>query len=1527
MMKRSFSRALAFLLTLLLAVGTVIPVAAEVQLEDYRTFLSNLEDLEDYAKTYASSTGKNADLLMANFIRTGVDRYTTSSWTTMCGAEETAFVEFVEQQDAALNTSAMDLRDLTEFYTPNGQKVDFEHMFGALNMALYNKNNADLGSWAGDLCDLLVFTKGELTATDFEEMVTEIRTDWLGVDDYRLGVSGFGTLDIYGDLDAFYFAQQVRSGVSLASAVGNYYTTALSDEQRAAYFLNNRFDGLETKEDVRTAIYDTYKKDVGVSILEAGEGMTEEDSERRIACCYAFADYLYDLAADLLEGGSGDSPDEPGTNPDDPEQEGDNKYYSVFSTGSSTLAPGVVQTISYALTADKEQIVYYTATVDLSLDTVGIMANYKNHDPSLGWGMARVEDQVKDAQKYHGDPNSENYIENFNVIAGVNGDFYNTYTGKPSGAFVMDGVQYNSGSGRPFFAILKDGTPVIGSSTEWDTYSDQIAEAVGGSAVVLRDGVVVGDNSGRASRTAVGITADGKVVLMVLDGRQSPFSAGGSMAEIAQILLDAGCVIGMNLDGGGSSTFVAKQEGEDEISLVNRPSDGYARSVSSSLVVYSTAKSSKEFDHANISSDYEYLTVNTELQLTAVGVSNTGYSATIPEGAYWAVSDDALASIDADGLFTAKANGDVKALLMLGDTIIGEKELHVVTPDALGFDKPTMTAIYGIKGTLPLKAYYNGNLVAVNAGDFFFALQYNSAGYINGFEYYINEDCEYRSILAGAALLANFNVQASIVLNMYKDGEAYFDFDNATAGRDDFAWNRDVTNSETDDGLLFHILDNTQDTEISYTFAIDMTKIEIPEKLTGLTSMLPGSDLGDKTAWAYMLELAERVSTLTEVRIEAWFDSDLQVDISNMKIVNEYFVLSSVTIDESNKLTIVANWVDQTMAINPATANPVCILSGIKLSVPDDANWNSADRLPILNMGEVSYNIFLRANQLYSFASVGTNQEEYGLIPFINPNDPNEKGASFGSTYATFTDSITLDRSLRQGWHTANDHLYYYVDGVVVTGVQKLPSYEDPSVELFYDFDTDGSCKGTLTGLFEKEGKFYYAVMGEQKTGWISVLASNGSSNFYYFDPSKGGAALDGQQTINTFKYTFENYILVRGEIREHYDGEFRYRFAGMWLRNQWLQLDGNNYFIKFDYFLARNGMFSVRTIDGTSTEYLLFDENCVWRNDISGLYMINGTLGHFENGVSTGYLGLVFMDGYYYYFRSNGQGVVNQTYWITKTNDLLPQGSYVFDENGRMVVDLEDDTELEGIVELNGKLYFFRDGLMVKNAGLMKLDDTTYIYVRTNGELATGVYWPTKTNDLLPYAGYDFGTDGKYAAAPVVPDEPDVPVEPEIKDGIVEEGGKLWYYVNGVKQINLGLVKLDDTTYIYVRTNGQLAVGNYWPTKTNDLLPYAGYDFGTDGKYVAAPIVPDEPDVPVDPDVPVEPEVKEGVYEENGSLYYYVNGVKQKNIGLVQLDDGAYIYVRSNGQLAVGNYWPTKTNDLLPYAGYDFGTDGRLYI
>ena len=83
---------------------------------------------------------------------------------------------------------------------------------------------------------------------------------------------------------------------------------------------------------------------------------------------------------------------------------------------------------------------------------------------------------------------------------------------------------------------------------------------------------------GRAPRTALGIKADGKIILMVIDGRQS-HSIGTNLTETAQLLQKFGAVNGFNLDGGGSSEMVLQGQ------ILNSPSDGGERPVGSGLIL------------------------------------------------------------------------------------------------------------------------------------------------------------------------------------------------------------------------------------------------------------------------------------------------------------------------------------------------------------------------------------------------------------------------------------------------------------------------------------------------------------------------------------------------------------------------------------------------------------------------------------------------------------------------------------------------------------------------------------------------------------------------------------------------------------------------------------------------------------------------------------------------------------------------------------------------------------------------------
>lgn len=1563
------TRWLAFVLAIVMVVSMLpLTAFAEGSVYDYQAFISALKVLEGYADTYAADTGKDAGELVINFIRTGVERYNDGNWKTLAGEEITGFTSYVEEQDAANGTNAMDLRDIVidDFTLPNGDYTDFGHMFGTMNIAYVAAvATADLGGWAGDLCDLLLYSKeyGNVPAGTIEEMADYIRVNCFGVN----ADDAFGMDDFYGDMDAFYLISKFKGGSEkLSTIMESYFTAELSDSDRAAYFLNNRFTGLNDQDDVRAAILGTYTANTGLLVLEADRGLSDEN-DLRTACCYAFADYLYDLAEGRLEGGSSEGGDDT-----------ESPYYSIFSSTESVLAPGITQTINYATTADNKQIVYYVATVDVTRPDVTIMANYKDNNPGGGWGMQRVEDQANALLN-----NYKDEYENFNVIVATNGDGYNMSTGKPGGLLVMDGVEWNPVDGDGFFAILKDGSAMIGTKAEYETYKDQIQEAIGAfGATLVKDGVMAVNKSSnyytsRASRTAVGITAEGKVVMMVLDGRQEPFSAGGSMEEIAQIMLDAGCVHAVNLDGGGSTTYLSKPEGSDSLKLVNRPSDGYARSVATSLVAISTAKSSKEFDHANITSDYDYLTIGTSLTMTATGVSNTGNAAVLPEGAAWQVSDEAIGSITADGVFTALDNGEVEVQLVVDGTVVGSRRLYVVLPDNVTFPKDSMNVVLGMATEIPVEVTYEGNLVAYNENDVLLFPEYDAVGYFEGNVFHAAEETQLRSMPIYALLMWN-GAYVQMTVSLFAPGEAYFDFDKATAGNRTLAWLREVNNATTSDNMLYEIVTPGEDMDMKYTFALDMTAIEIPAQLADLTYMLPGADAGS-TAWDFMLQLAERISVLSEVKVTAQFDSDLDVDISDLKVANDLFYLQDATLDENNVLTVTCKWIDQTQAVDPATVSSICILSGIKMSPKDGASWDSRDQLVIRNTGTVSYKIYLRASSLYSFALSPNNQAKYGLIPFENPDvivgGKVEAGAYFASEYADFEDTYILDKTNRQGWVESENALYYFVDNEPVTGLQYLPSQEDASVNKYYQFDENGVCQGAYTGLVKEDGKVMYAQQGTLQKGWQSVVDADGQSYYYYFDPYTYAAVGEdeGWITVENYEYYFVDYKCMKGKVVKTSKG-YQYRFAGVWQRNQWVEQDGNWYYIERYYVAVTGGFAWARSIDGSSSACYLFGDDGVLRQDVTGLYHIGNDTYLVEEGVRVEEAGLVYIDGYYYYFAANAKAVKSRTYWPSKTNGLLPMGPYEFDDQGRMVnppvtpepepepeepetpVEPEEpeDTALNGIVKVNGALYYYKNDVIQYAAGLVKLEDGNYIYVRSNGQLAIGNYWVTNSNDLLPVAMYTFGADGMMiiegqepdqGETPSEPETPEEPVVPEVKNGIVEVNGILYFYENNVIKYCAGLVQLEDGSYIYVRSNGMLAIGSYWVTNNNGLLPQQLYTFGEDGKMINAPgteepdqgetETPDEGETETpdegETETPVEPTVKNGIVDVNGTLYYYKDDAIQYAAGLLKLTDengvDFYIYVRSNGQLATGVYWPTSHNDLLPYKAYDFGTDGRLYL
>jgi len=119
----------------------------------------------------------------------------------------------------------------------------------------------------------------------------------------------------------------------------------------------------------------------------------------------------------------------------------------------------------------------------------------------------------------------------------------------------------------------------------WDMGWPNVSDTVGGNPILVKNGRVVWNDVrgshpffSRHPRTGVGVTGSGRLLFMVVDGRWKR-SRGMTLARFAKEFRRLGAVWALNLDGGGSTTMVIKGK------VVNRPSDGTERGVSSALVL------------------------------------------------------------------------------------------------------------------------------------------------------------------------------------------------------------------------------------------------------------------------------------------------------------------------------------------------------------------------------------------------------------------------------------------------------------------------------------------------------------------------------------------------------------------------------------------------------------------------------------------------------------------------------------------------------------------------------------------------------------------------------------------------------------------------------------------------------------------------------------------------------------------------------------------------------------------------------
>ena len=256
---------------------------------------------------------------------------------------------------------------------------------------------------------------------------------------------------------------------------------------------------------------------------------------------------------------------------------GTNKLREATRT-SVEVAPGVIYTeIVYT---DKNSANVRAYAISIKPGAATILTTMPSDSAETKGTVANMKKQLSSA------------ISNGkNVIAGVNADFFDMGgTNVMRGLCIKDGVFISGTGDRPWFGITNDGNAVMGTAGEYANYKDKLFTAVGGSHIILKNGGTDNLSIGtefsdtRHPRTAAGVTSDGTVVLIVVDGRQPEISNGASLADLAYIMSTLDCVNAINLDGGGSSTFILKNE-KGELVTENSPSAGSLRAVANGLMV------------------------------------------------------------------------------------------------------------------------------------------------------------------------------------------------------------------------------------------------------------------------------------------------------------------------------------------------------------------------------------------------------------------------------------------------------------------------------------------------------------------------------------------------------------------------------------------------------------------------------------------------------------------------------------------------------------------------------------------------------------------------------------------------------------------------------------------------------------------------------------------------------------------------------------------------------------------------------
>ncbi len=229
-------------------------------------------------------------------------------------------------------------------------------------------------------------------------------------------------------------------------------------------------------------------------------------------------------------------------------------------------APGVKH--RHSLCRDKNGMPVHVHTVTVDPERAGILIGTPGDGTKSVGVRAKVPEMAQSAA-----------LNGAEVLAAVNADFFDIWGDfHPSGLCVKNGrVIANADSKRYFVGERADGRFVISSLAEEPGLLPELRQAAAGLQLIVKDGRVHDfaplEPFGyvRHPRTAAGVTKDGTLLLMEVDGRIPAYSNGATLLDLAEWLIARGAERAVNLDGGGSSIVYTRENGA--LVLQSNPAD------------------------------------------------------------------------------------------------------------------------------------------------------------------------------------------------------------------------------------------------------------------------------------------------------------------------------------------------------------------------------------------------------------------------------------------------------------------------------------------------------------------------------------------------------------------------------------------------------------------------------------------------------------------------------------------------------------------------------------------------------------------------------------------------------------------------------------------------------------------------------------------------------------------------------------------------------------------------------------------